>query len=99
MSFKVLIDESRRLALLRLLREQVKRSLNDSVLKTALRAYGFQATRESVQADIVWLEERGLVANEILGGKIHVATLTDKGADVVAGEIEVEGVQYPALKG
>ncbi|MFP3944324.1 MAG: ArsR family transcriptional regulator [Alphaproteobacteria bacterium] len=99
MSFAAFLDESRRLAVLRLLRGQENRSLNDSVLKTSLRQLGFTATYESVQADIAWLAERKLLRCEIIGDKVHVATLTDRGADVVAGQIEVEGVQFPSDRG
>jgi hypothetical protein len=55
------------------------------------------ATREDVRKDIQFMAERGLVTVEWIEDKIMVAKLTERGLDVEAGRVEVEGVKPPTL--
>ena len=92
--FQQIQAENRRCAFLRFLMEDVDYSLNTSLLQSALGAIGHGVSRDTVNADAVWLEEQGLVACEDLGG-IIVVTLTQRGLDVAEGRAVVPGVKRP----
>ncbi len=95
MSYEAYLSEDRRLVILRLLAEDRDYSLNDSVLQTALEQIGHGVSRDKVRADIDWLAEQELVTRRIVREKIHVATLTQRGADVAAGLATCPGVKRP----
>jgi len=98
-SFPDFVTEDRRLAILRLLSEQQGYSLNDSVLHDALEQLGHSVPRAIVRDDMNWLAERDLVSIETVAGRVAVATLTERGADVAAGRTRVEGVKRPSPRG
>lgn len=98
-TFPDFVAEDRRLAVLRLLADQQGYSCNDSVLHDALERLGHQCPRAIVRDDMSWLEERQLLKFEIIAGRIWVATLTERGADVAAGRSYVEGVKRPSPRG
>lgn len=90
------VAEDRRLAILRFLAEDSDYSLNDSVLQTALGHVGHGVSRDVLRNDLAWLSEQGLATVEqVMGGKVAVARLTDRGADVAAGRAVVPGVKRP----
>ena len=86
--------EHLRLALLRLLERAPGRSANDAVLRDALAALGFRASRDLVRATLAWLAEHDLVALEPVG-HLTVATATERGADVAEGLALHPGVRRP----
>lgn len=95
MKFRETWIASRRLALLRLLRE-AGGAANESVLRQGLSALGFnRETREDIRADLNLFREAGLVTQDWFENRLVVATLTDRGLDVAAGRIEVEGIERP----
>jgi len=99
-NFSDLVDEDRRLAILRTLAEDAGYSLNESVLQSCLDALGHNVSRDRVRTDLRWLEEQGLVRlDEVVS--VLVATLTGRGTDVAAGRATVPGVKRPRprLKG
>lgn len=98
-TFPDYLTEDRRLAILRLLAEQQGYALNESVLHDALDRLGHAVPRAIVRDDISWLSERSLVTFEIVGKRIWVATLTERGADVARGVSYVEGVKRPSPRG
>lgn len=82
------LDKDRRLAILRFLSEADGYCLNESVILSALKRIAHQAWRDGVQADLVLLDQHGLVTLEEIGlpGKtLKVATLTSLGHEVVQG--------------
>lgn len=95
MSYQDFVVENRRLALLRFLASDADYAMNDSVIQTALGSIGHGVSRDAVRGDFAWLAEQGLVKVEIVLGKIHVATITSRGADVSAGRAMVPGVSRP----
>lgn len=83
-----------RITILRLLHEQNSYSLNESLLLDVIDRYGFRPSRDSLIAQLAWLEEQRLVS---LSGPDHcrVATLSTRGADVAEGRKIITGVKHP----
>ncbi len=97
MSFAETVAADRRLALLRTLEEAPGFAANHSVLHSALRDFGHEPSRDQVLSDLHWLREQGLVTlDESLGGKVIVARITERGADVAHGRATVPGVKRPS---
>ena len=94
MSYTQKVVEDRRLVILRLL-DEVGGSANDAVLAEALRHWGHSVGRDLVKADLAWLADQGLVGVDRVGAAdpYHVATITDRGAEVAAGLAHVPGVK------
>jgi len=98
MSFPTYIEASRRLALLRLLVENGG-GANESVLKTGLMALRFQGpTAGDTRADLLFLEERGLVKTDYYLDRVFLADITRRGLAYLARELPaIEGVEYPDM--
>ena len=93
-NFEELLNEDRRLVILRCLSEDSGYDLNESVLQSMLEAIGHNASRDRIRTDLKWLEEQGLVdLREIVS--VQVATLTARGLDVAHGKVVVPGVKRP----
>ena len=93
-SFQRLVDEDRRLMILRLLAEDLGYQLNVYVLCPALKAVGHAVSHDKVAVDLAWLAEQGLVTVGEASG-VTVGKLTARGADVAAGLASVPGVKRP----
>jgi hypothetical protein len=102
-SFKEHLARSRRLAMLRLMRDGGG-SANESVLHTAVLSLGFPTTtREEIRADLEWLQQRRLVKLDQFakpnGGIIMIGNVTEAGIDASRGRGEpIEGLarsDYP----
>lgn len=96
MSYAAFLSEDRRLAILRLLHDQEGYALNESVIHDALERLGHHVPRSIARDDLVWLEERALLRVEVVGDRVWVATLTERGGDVATGRSRVEGVKRPS---
>ena len=93
--FAKLVNEDRRLAVLRFLAEDRGYSLNTSVLQDALRAIGHTVSRDEVATQVAWLAEQGLVeVNQV--GPVTVAKLTERGLDCANGAACIPGVKRPS---
>ncbi|WP_167853037.1 MULTISPECIES: ArsR family transcriptional regulator [Vibrio] len=92
---KELLQKDRRLVILRVLYESAGYTANDSVLDCGLDAYGHKVSRDIVKAELVWLEEQGLISNEDLKGTF-VSTITQRGIDVATGQATNPGVKRPS---
>ena len=90
------VSADRRLVILRLLSEDPGYSHNDRVLQTALARIGHAVSRDAVRSDMAWLAEQGLATVEVIENEVHVAKLTERGADVAAGRATVPGVKRPS---
>ena len=84
-----------RLCMIRFLNEQGNKSLNESLLHSAVRGL-LNISRAQIREQIKWLDEAGLVDIDEIQD-ILVAVLTNKGIDVANGDTTVEGV-LPAAK-
>lgn len=95
--FAEILSQDRRRAILCLLNEAPDYAANDSVLHAAMQEIGHHCSRDAVRTELSWLKEQGLVTTEeMLGGKVLVATLTERGGDVQAGRATVPGVKRPS---
>ena len=96
--FRNLVQQDRRLVILRFLLEDPGYRLNTSVLQTALESVGHGCSRDCVDAECAWLAELGLVRLETVGS-VTVVHLTGRGEDVAAGRCAVPGIKRPRPKG
>ncbi|MBB4819251.1 Fe2+ or Zn2+ uptake regulation protein [Pseudomonas alcaligenes] len=90
------LSEDRRLVILRVLDEMPGYRANSSVLHTLLQQWGHEPSRDLVKTELRWLQEQQLVTiDEVDGGSVLLAKLTERGSDVVAGRARVDGVKRP----
>ena len=90
MNLQQLLDEDRRLVILRCLSEAHDYALNESLVeKMLVRLRLGVVGRDVVRAHMQWLETHGLVTVERLemgtGAELWVAKLTKTGAEVAGG--------------
>lgn len=98
MSFVETLAEHRRISILRLLVDTGGKG-NESVLTDALEALGLDAglTRAKVREDLRFLERAGAIRIEWYGDTLAVAHLLERGADIAAGRVIVDGIKRPSL--
>jgi len=95
MSFAATYAASRRLALLRLLRE-AGGSLNESILFKGAGQLGFARTsRDDIRDDLDLFKAADLIKETRYGDRLRIATLTDRGLDCAAGRLQVDGIEQP----
>ncbi|WNJ96551.1 ArsR family transcriptional regulator [Vibrio ruber] len=94
MSLKQLLQQDRRLVILRVLNESAGYTANESILDSALDAYGHKVSRDVVLAELAWLDEQGLLTLEEVA-KTQVARVTQRGIDVAEGQAQHPGVKRP----
>ncbi|OPX57060.1 hypothetical protein SAMN02745127_02080 [Oceanospirillum multiglobuliferum] len=91
MAIQKLLAEDQRLCLLRSLND-CGGTANESVVQDCLDAYGHAISRDAVRTHLAWLEEQGVLSLEDLAG-CQIATLTERGYDVVEGRCTVPGIK------
>ena len=98
-SYLETLAADRRLKLLQLLRDNGG-SANEEVLRTALAQLGHRrsVTRDLLRADLDMLRGHNLVRHEWLE-QLLVAHLQERGLDVVAGDVAIEGIAAPKITG
>lgn len=94
MSFNDTVSQHLRITLLRLLEEDPNYTMNESILTDGTEPYGFTPSRDRVRTELHWLREQGLVSLDDSPG-IIVATITERGLDVVNSRTVVPGVRRP----
>ena len=95
MSYMDTVREHARISILKFLSAAQGYTANASLLTDALTHVGVGLTRDQVRSEIGWLEEQGLVTKSEVEG-LTVATVTERGLDVVAGRATVPGVKRPS---
>ena len=100
-TFEERLAQDRRRFILEALHEATGYQLNDLTLKSVLAGFGHNVGRATIRRDLTWLKDGRLVKIEKLGAEddgamagepsVWLATLTEAGADVVAGE------QFPGV--
>jgi Fe2+ or Zn2+ uptake regulation protein len=93
-----LLREHQRAVVLRTLEATQGGSTNDAVLSLVLDEFGYHLTRDQVRSELAWLSDQGLVAVEVVGDNTHVATLTERGAEVATDRARQPGVRRPSLR-
>lgn len=94
MSFADFVREDQRLIILRILSKLPGYSSSHSIIFEGVTRYGHHPTRLEIKEDLRWLEDRGLVSIEN-NEAIVIARLTERGGEVLAGRMTVEGVKRP----
>ncbi|MGX9522483.1 VpaChn25_0724 family phage protein [Vibrio mediterranei] len=97
MGFKRLLDEDRRLVILRSLHDVAGYEMNDSMIDTCLDAWGHRISRDEVRIHLAWLADNGFITLRELGDS-QIATLTGRGEDVATGQAIVPGVKRPRAR-
>lgn len=93
-TLNTLVLEDRRLKLLDLLADSSGWQAGAPMLQLALGSLGHSVALDSVNADLAWLRDGGLLSVREVGG-IHIATLSARGLDVAKGRTQVPGVARP----
>jgi len=94
-SYAQLVQEDRRLVILRILSESDQYSTNEHLLKMGLHAFGHNVGTDLARTELAWLKEQGLVSVDEIGG-VQIPKLTGRGLDVAQGSTVVPGVKRPA---
>lgn len=94
MAIQQVLQEDRRLVVLRILNEMPGYEANDSVLDNSLDAYGHKVSRDLVRTEMHWLQEQGLITLRDVAGT-QVAKITQRGIDVAEGQARHPGVKRP----
>lgn len=93
-SFAAHIAADRRLAILRFLEESPEYRANLYLIQRLLGEIGHAASLDSINADLAWLAEQGLIELETVGG-VGIPQLILRGLDVACGRAIVPGVARP----
>lgn len=88
--YQRLVREDQRLLLLLLLAADPDYSCHEHLLRTRLDDLGHRLSLDGLRGLLAWLDEQGLI--DLLGDKIKVARLTNRGLDVSTGAARVPGV-------
>ena len=94
MEFAKLEESHRRRIVLGALKQDPDYSINESMLRSILREFGFSVSRDLMKTELAWMVEQGLITTKEVGG-ILVARLTNRGDDVATGAVVVPGVARP----
>ncbi|MBV7262576.1 ArsR family transcriptional regulator [Photobacterium sp. WH24] len=94
MALQELLQQDRRLVVLRILNESPGYESNDSILDSGLGAYGHNVSRDLVRAELYWLQEQGLITLRDVASTV-VAKITQRGIDVATGQATHPGVKRP----
>jgi len=96
-AYNTLMSEHRRLSILRALASPDSGGkANDSILHTIVVDHGIGSSRDQIKTALSWLREQELVTLSTLASGTVVATITQRGGDVAAGNTTVPGVQCPS---
>jgi hypothetical protein len=95
MSYQETLQKHLRITLLRLLLDDPRYTMNDSMLKDLTEDYGHTPSRDKTRTELAWLKEQGLITIDGDSG-VLIVTLTERGADVAQGRATVPGVKRPS---
>ncbi|MBF0415608.1 MAG: hypothetical protein HQL79_07550 [Magnetococcales bacterium] len=94
MSASKVIAEERRGLILQLLSKAPQYTANEAIIHGHLHQMGCPTSWESVKAEIVWLDEHGLITADWPGG-LAIAKITVRGLDCANGDTRHPGVATP----
>jgi Fe2+ or Zn2+ uptake regulation protein len=93
--FQEFKNANRRWAILHLLSQDDDRSLNHRLIKRGLEDYDHKVGMGTVEGDLKWLEQRGLIKVEEIAMGMMSAKLLELGLSVVTGDERIKGVDLP----
>ncbi|CZF83858.1 VpaChn25_0724 family phage protein [Grimontia marina] len=94
MTLHTLLQQDRRLVMLRVLNEMPGYEANDSIIDSALDAYGHNVSRDLVRTELSWLAEQQLVTLRDVAGT-QVARITQRGIDIALGQANHPDIKRP----
>jgi hypothetical protein len=94
MSYRDILNEDRRYLILRALQSSASYRAAATLLQRFLDTFGQAVSLDMVETDIAWLKEQGLVDTQKTEFG-SLATLTNRGLDVVSGRADNPGVRKP----
>lgn len=89
-----LVREDRRLAILRILEGSAEYRANLFLIQRMLASLGHSASADTINTDLAWLAEQGLLVLETVGG-VGIPQLLSRGLDAACGRAIVPGVARP----
>ena len=95
--FKERLRENMRRVVLDLLEQADGYDLSVEMIRAGLAEFGHRPSADKLKTEINWLAEQGYLNIERRGDSILVATLTQRGADVVEARAAVPGVAKPPI--
>lgn len=81
----------RRGRILALLRQSNENGMSESLLRTMLRSFGYQADEDTFAIDVAWLSRHSLVTRPEVAG-VRFARITARGRDVITGDLDFPGI-------
>jgi hypothetical protein len=93
-SFAAHVAADRRLAILRILEGSAEYRANLYLIQRLLVEIGHAASLDTINTDLSWLAEQGLLDLEMVGG-VGIPQLIARGLDVACGRAIVPGVARP----
>lgn len=93
-SFAAHVAADRRLAILRILEGSPEYRANLYLIQRLLSGTGHSASLDTINTDLAWLAEQGLLELETVGG-VGIPQLLARGLDVACGRAIVPGVARP----
>lgn len=95
MDYADTLRRHRRLTILRGLAAMPAYSTNESIVAAICDEYRVTSTRDQVRTELGWLQEQGLVSNQVVGDLI-ISTITQGGLDIAAGKRVHADIEKPA---
>jgi Fe2+ or Zn2+ uptake regulation protein len=89
-----LVSEDRRLAILRILEGSAGYRANLYLIQRLLAGIGHATSLDTINTDLAWLAEQGLLELESVGG-VSIPQLISRGLDAACGRAIVPGVARP----
>lgn len=93
-SFAAHVSADRRLAILRILEGSAEYRANLYLIQRLLADIGHSAALDTINTDLAWLAEQGLLELETVGG-VGIPQLIARGLDVACGRASQPGVARP----
>lgn len=93
-SFANHVAADRRLAILRILEGSAEYRANLYIIQRVLADIGHSTSLDTVNTDLAWLAEQGMLELETVGG-VNIPQLLARGLDVACGRAIVPGVARP----
>lgn len=93
-NFAAHVAADRRLAILRILEGSPEYRANLYLVQRLLGETGHAASLDTLNADVAWLAEQGMLELEAVGG-VQIPQLIARGVDVACGRSIVPGIARP----
>lgn len=90
-------DANCRLVILKALGDDAGHTLNSNMLLQTIKAFGIRRGTEYLMTQLAFLEDQAGAVKLAKAGSVVIAELTQKGADHLARDVQIVGVQAPSL--